>query len=270
LYSRVRHIARAVRHDEYRSVPIVMFTAYFDASGNKRSPVLTMAGFVSRVSKWDRFEREWPKLLKSYGVSSLHMTEFVSAKGQFEGWKGDSARRKKFIDDVVACVKRNTNKGVATSVIISEFNEVNSTFCLAEEVGTPYTMCGMMAIAMVRDWAIKKGIDPKRVLYMIEDGDEDQGKLIERANKDGYKVIPLAKTEAQAFQAGDLAAWKAMAALREAERKTKLRVNQRLTIDDLASIVRSLDTIAPILNQNGVLSIKRLRLMCADHRIKPR
>jgi hypothetical protein len=247
-----------------------MFTAYFDASGNKRSPVLTMAGFVSRVSKWDRFEREWLALLKSYGVSSLHMTEFVSAKGQFEGWKGDSARRKRFIDDAVACVKRNTNKGVATSVYISEYNEINAKFRLAEKAGTPYTMCGMMAIAMVRDWALKKGVDPKQVLYMVEDGDEDQGELIERSNQDGYKVIRLTKADSQAFQAGDMAAWKAMAALREAERKTKLRENQKLTVDDLESIIRSLDPIAPIVLKNGVISIDRLRLMCADHRIAPR
>jgi hypothetical protein len=36
-----------------------MLSAYFDTSGNKRSPVMTMAGFVSRVDKWDHFQREW-------------------------------------------------------------------------------------------------------------------------------------------------------------------------------------------------------------------
>jgi hypothetical protein len=38
---------------------MIASSAYFDASGTVDSPVLTVAGFVSSVKKWIRFEQEW-------------------------------------------------------------------------------------------------------------------------------------------------------------------------------------------------------------------
>jgi hypothetical protein len=204
-------------------------------------------------------------------VSSLHMTDFVSGKGQFKDWRGETAKRKRFIDQAVACVKRNTNKGFATSVIVSEYEEINAKYRLAESAGAPYTICGMMAIAQVRDWAERKGTDPRKILYIFEDGDEDQGELIERSKVDGYKVIPLAKSEAQAFQAGDMAAWKAMAALREAEKKQKATSRDpQQNLESFTSIMRSLEPVMPVLHKNSVMTIDKLRLICGDYKIRPR
>jgi hypothetical protein len=61
------------------SSAIAMFTAYFDASGTSKATVITMAGFVSRVNKWERLEDEWPQPLPS-GITSFHMTDFVSSR----------------------------------------------------------------------------------------------------------------------------------------------------------------------------------------------
>ncbi len=54
---------------------MAIFSAYFDASGTKRTKVLTVAGFVSRASKWDRFNVEWSAIFVGQKeVASLHMT----------------------------------------------------------------------------------------------------------------------------------------------------------------------------------------------------
>jgi hypothetical protein len=264
MYSIVKHLARAIYFGAYRTAHIAVFTAYFDASGDKRQKVLTFAGFVSRIQKWDRFDREWSDMLARYGVPSLHMSEFVSSSGAFSAWRGQSEKRKLFIDEAVSCVKHNTNKGFACSIILSEHNEINAKYRLAEYAGKPYSLCGVMAIAMVREWAKKKRTDPKKILYMIEDGDEDRGQLIERSKRDGYKVFPLAKLEAQAFQAADMVAWKAMSALREAENKG------RLTLDEYNSIARSLEPISPVVHSNSVVSGDKLQLLCNDNGIPVR
>ncbi len=82
--------------------------------------------------------------------------------------EGDSVKRKSFIEEAVACAKRNTNKGFAASVFMSEYNDVNARFRIAEVGGQPYTMCGMMVMAQVSRWAENKNLDPTKVLYMIE------------------------------------------------------------------------------------------------------
>jgi hypothetical protein len=53
-----------------------------------------VSGFVSTVKKWVRFEIAWNAILSNDGVSAFHMTDYVSSKGEFASWKGDSARRK--------------------------------------------------------------------------------------------------------------------------------------------------------------------------------
>jgi hypothetical protein len=81
-----------------------MFTAYFDASGTRNSRVITVAGFVSRVNKWKRFEAEWSEILSNAGVSWFHMTDFVSSLGEFKGWKGESKKRIDLLDSLIACI----------------------------------------------------------------------------------------------------------------------------------------------------------------------
>ena len=73
------------------------FSAYFDASGTKRSPILTVAGFVGRASKWERFNREWNEILVREGVGFMHMTEFVSSRSEFSSWKGQTDRRRECV-----------------------------------------------------------------------------------------------------------------------------------------------------------------------------
>ena len=107
-----------------------MFTAYFDASGTSKATVITMAGFVSRVNKWDRLEDEWPQLLPS-GITSFHMTDFVSSRRGWESWKeGRSAERAKLIQSLVACIKRNTNKGFGVSLRLVDYQRFNAKYKL--------------------------------------------------------------------------------------------------------------------------------------------
>jgi hypothetical protein len=185
-----------------------MFTAYFDASGTKRTSVLTVSGFVSRVEKWARFEQEWGSILKREGINFFHMTDFASSLGEFEGWKGQTERRRKLIQDFVACVKKNTNKGFSCSVVMDDYNAVNKQYLLDENFGMPYVLAGFSCIAYMGKWAAKRSINPKNIVVMLESGDEDQDDLKRRCRDLEHEAFDAPKSDFRAFQAGDLAGWK--------------------------------------------------------------
>jgi hypothetical protein len=226
-----------------------MFSAYFDASGNRETPVLTFGGFVSRAKKWDRFEREWESILRSVGVSYFHMTDFASSQGQFPGWKGHTRKRREFFDKLVGCINRNTNKGFCSSVSVSDYDVVNQTYLLREACGNPYSFCGLSCLQALQDWAKKKSIPVSRVLVLVESGDDGQRDFIRRARDQGFKVVPIRKEDAHALAAGDLAAWKSRIVLQEAETKP-IRSEE-----DLYNILRSLDQIKTVVQKMEDLAL---------------
>jgi hypothetical protein len=236
---------------------MAVFTAYFDASGNKRMPVLTVAGFVSRVRKWDRFNDEWSAILSREQVPSMHMTDFVSSQKHFSSWRGESDRRRRFISDLTDCIKRNTNKGFATSVFVSDYDEVNADFMMSEHIGQPFTLCARTCLGVLKAWAAEKNTKPEELLVLIEQGDDDQGEFQRFARTDGFKVVPLNKEDAQAFQAGDIAGWKSRAVLHNA---AFAPVGSR---EDAEKIVRSLDPIRSILHANQGFDKANLLRLCA-------
>jgi len=213
-YSFMEHLARSVLFSRYTDeavmVMIAGYTGYFDASGHPDDgKVLTVAGFASTVKKWTRFDLEWNAILKSEGIKVFHMTDFVSSRGEFAvGWKGETARRRIFIDRLAKCLKRNVNKSFRTTLVVSDFNAVNSVYEVEEFLGRPYTLCSMICAFTLRQWAKRKRAE-KRLLYYFEDGDKDKGNF-EAMRRAAYRVAPqfLGKTEAVAFQAADFAGWK--------------------------------------------------------------
>lgn len=187
------------------------YTAYFDASGRKdQQKVMTVAGFVSTVKKWTRFDVEWNAILESEGIKSFHMTEFASSKGEFGiGWRGETDRRRIFIEKLVRCLKRNMNKAFRASLIIEDYNRVNKMFALEETIGRPYAVCGTGCLYAVHLWAERKKVEDKTLCY-FEDGDQDKGNFAAKAKTSSLLLKPnfLAKEDAVAFQACDFAGWK--------------------------------------------------------------
>jgi hypothetical protein len=243
---------------------MAVFSAYFDASGVKQMRVLTVAGFVTTVRKWDRFDGEWSALLAGEALSAMHMTDFASSQGEFASWKGQTERRREFMDRLCACIKRNTNKGFASSLVLSDYGVLNAEFRLMETVGQPFTLCMRSCLGGLKLWAKRKKVTTDRLLVYIEHGDQDQGELIKRARDDGFKIIPLFKADAQAFQAGDLAAWKSRVAIED------VTYGPLESEADFKKIVRSLDPIKHIVQNNGAYDAEALRKLCLGGQVPRR
>jgi hypothetical protein len=146
-YSRIEHLARSVLFSRYSErVQVAMFTSYtgyFDTSGHPDDQtVITTAGFVSTVRKWDRFDRERNAILKHYGVPYFRMTEFVNSQGAFaHGWRGQTDKRRNFINELAACVKKNVNKSFRTTLVIPDYNRINVENDIEGFLGRPYALC---------------------------------------------------------------------------------------------------------------------------------
>lgn len=80
---------------------MLMLDAYFDETGHSADPntrILGIAGCLTEAKLWKKVESKWKEALKSEGLPYFHMREYSFSVGEFKGWKGDEARRKKIYD----------------------------------------------------------------------------------------------------------------------------------------------------------------------------
>jgi hypothetical protein len=247
-----------------------MFRAYFDASGNRTKSVLTMAGFVSREKKWERFEDDWKALLPST-MTMFHMTDFVNSRKGWESWKGPqhSKRRAEFISSLAECIKKATNKGFAQSMRLSHYDQCDKDYRVTEHYGSLYGVLGMGCLGRLQKWATKKKIDRKNILCIFEDGDEGQGAFLKLARAEGFNAIPQGKADIRAFDACDLAAWKARAVVDDSwERQLQLRDPK--AADRILSSLTLVEDIVSDAGEVGMLTADGLKRACLVLRIPKR
>jgi hypothetical protein len=191
---------------------VAMFSAHFDESGTPDDShvVLTVAGFVSSVDKWSKFELEWPKILRGAGLPDgtiFHMKDFARNDPPYQDFKGDSKRKAAFVSDLIKCTKRNVNKAFSFTVALRDWEYLNQRFLVAESLGFPYAFCGRMCVGAVLKWAAKK--PGAKVEFYFEDGatHRSQLKKILKLN-DNIEPGFRSKEQMVQFQPADLLAWK--------------------------------------------------------------
>jgi hypothetical protein len=185
-----------------------IFTVYCDASGHPDgTKVLAVAGFVAAVDQWLEFERNWKETLSKFGVSSLHMKNFAHSSGEFSEWKGNEAKRRDFLRQLIGNIVLRVRHSFASAVLLEDWREVNKYYYL-EELIKPFGLCGRTLVHKVGEWASKWNIEEKQIKYVFEDGDCDKGDFMLRMKQDKKSApIFLNKDEACAFQAADLLAF---------------------------------------------------------------
>jgi hypothetical protein len=242
-----------------------MFTAYFDASGKESGAIISMAGFVSRVQKWQRFEAQWRSLLPS-GIDAFHFTDFASSKKGWEQWRDKHTERAILVSKLVRCIRDNTNKGFACSLEVPDYQSINRRLKLRETVGRPYVFVGKTCLGGLQTWANSKGIDHRRILCIFEDGDEGIGELIASARKEGYNAIAQSKKDVRAFDSSDFAAWKSRVL-------TNNGIVQRLQDEDEKSatkILKSLNQLESVVQANRTYGTTAILRVCKRLNVPPR
>jgi hypothetical protein len=87
-------LALSLRPSDPHKGLYVVFTGYYDESGTHGgSPFTILAGFVGNAEHWARFEGEWRKVLRKYGLTHLHAKHLFHRQKQHKGWKPQQIRR---------------------------------------------------------------------------------------------------------------------------------------------------------------------------------
>src|SRR5438034_9570936 len=76
-----------------------MLRAYFDRSELPKYGIAVVAGYLSHVDLWDRFEPDWRKILRLEGLEFFHMADYVARQGPYKGWS--DRRRLKVIKQLI-------------------------------------------------------------------------------------------------------------------------------------------------------------------------
>jgi hypothetical protein len=60
--------------------------------------------------------------------------------------------------------KRHARRGFVSTMMLSDFEFVNSKYEAQENYGPPLTICGMGVIGQIGLWAKKQNIEPEKIL----------------------------------------------------------------------------------------------------------
>jgi hypothetical protein len=132
---------------------IAMLGLYFDES--ESANILTLGGFIADVRRWERFHKEWKKVLAEFHIPYFHMKEFAHSRGIFEGWK-DDPRRDVLMKRIVWTIKSHVSHGFAVMVDTEEYDQRFKDLIFPGK--SPYFLCHYSCYGLLMKHCKKFGI----------------------------------------------------------------------------------------------------------------
>lgn len=173
-------------------------TSYFGASGGAEHPIVIVAGYLSTVGRWERFDTDWRKVLnrREFNVPYFHMKEFAHSTTAFRDWKGDERRRRRFINALISVIIRHCKAGFACAIESEVWDRMNTTYPLTELFGCAYALAGRDCVNKTHHWAENiHHYQRNEVRCVFEDGDKGKTDLL-RVIGEAHKPLPI-------FESGD-------------------------------------------------------------------
>lgn len=156
-----------------------MLAAYYDESGTHSGAMaLSIAGYISTVEKWENFQIEWLKMRDDEGYEYFHMADLESLKGQFsrkKGWNED--RKIAVLQRAHDIINRNTLKGIESSLIWSDYNELIPTYT-GKHPPPAYAILVNLCMNETAAWARRNGYN-EPINYVFEDGVKGVGWVLD-------------------------------------------------------------------------------------------
>jgi Protein of unknown function (DUF3800) len=116
---------------------MAMLKVFIDDSGDSTDPnhqdlVLTVAGYISDIDRWKRFEWLWKDVLDGYDVPYLHMKEWWNRNGAiYRNIKGWPEREAHFFGDLIQTIKDTMLCAVSSSIRLKDLRAFNEREGLA-------------------------------------------------------------------------------------------------------------------------------------------
>lgn len=219
---------------------MAVMTCYVDVGGSLSEIVISPATLVSRPEKWVEFDKRWSECLAAFGVSALHMKDFAHSRKEFESWRGDQPKRRRFLNALLWIIEDLVEYIAAVSIYIHDFNAVDSRYRLGESM-RPYTMGCLGCASRVVGWTESQGHNKNDLIWIFEKGDKDQNDLRKhwdiaypdamvepiflkkKDNQSGEDIRPI-----RPFEAADLIAYENLHAHRLIQKKQGAQVFEDL------------------------------------------
>jgi hypothetical protein len=195
---------------------LAVLIAYLDESGDVDTPLLTIAGYLSNEHKWKRFEREWRKCLKEYGVSYLHMREFTQSRNEFKDWP--ESKRRAFVKQITWIIKSAVMFRVGIVVPCAYYRDTVGKVEPQNTQLTPFWCCFVSCISAILVYCKNNGIRDDLALAFDENNQpsrhaagyyaslkelpdiENRHQLVSLTFADDKKVPPLQAADLLAYE----------------------------------------------------------------------
>ncbi len=102
--------------------------SYLDNSGDeedKQHKICSIAGYITNVKKWRKYEKLWRQVLKKHKVPYLHMREFAPNNPPFEKFKDNELERRKFLQSLVNVMQEVNLIGCVSIVKLDDLKRFN-------------------------------------------------------------------------------------------------------------------------------------------------
>src|SRR5579862_628966 len=138
---------------------MVGLSAAFDASGDKSTAVLAVAGFLSSESDWRAFSEQWSKRLAQDEIKFFRAVDASGFQGPFEHWQQREDKvqlRESLFRDLMGILHSHAYRRFGCIVINQAFDT------LSEELRKEFRLCanslaGLNCKKQVRQHLLKNG-----------------------------------------------------------------------------------------------------------------
>ena len=168
-------------------------TFAFDAAGDGKTPLLTVAGFAASAANWHQFSTEWNDRLKQDGIEYFHATDLDEFWGPFRHWKGNPKRemlKQSLREDLMDIIHRNVFEKFGCTIVNNLFGQMSAEL-RREFALCAYSLAGRTCEKRAREWGVKTfgGGKPVPVELVFESGDKGYGNLQKNLGQGRFKPI---------------------------------------------------------------------------------
>jgi hypothetical protein len=195
----------------------VSYAVYFDESyTHPPAPrVYTVAGCLSTVFEWRKFQKEWLNQLKKENLSHFHMVDFQACKPPYGEWSRE--KRIKFLQSLHQTIHRRVYRSFVTTVNLDDFESLSSE--QQEVLGNPHVFAARSCMKLIGWWtAMNVMYNP--LAYTFEQGSKHDKHLrrifteeLREEDRSYFRIGSLTladKRELAPLQAADVFAYEAM------------------------------------------------------------
>jgi len=200
---------------------LVMLKVFLDRGAKRDSTdeIIAVAATVFKPLRYKQFVRPWNRMLRGWGASAFHATDFYNGAGVF---KRDSQSKRERFEKDSKIIPKLVGKPAENILIVAARPEELLRAAppgWKEQFGTSVHSLGVQMCLISMGWWAEKHHFNERFAYFRESGDEDDGEVastVERmrhGHADTARMIRVSsfihvnKGVARGTEASDFVAW---------------------------------------------------------------